>query len=157
MNIPFSIIIWEVHVTRALGHILCSGWCGFFPPSSPSYRTSPVAWPLWPLDWVWPCLATPAQRLFHSKSTCQCRCRSQASCLGTRSLIVNIPKIVRPRSLPHSRTWPRARSVLCSSQRNLPSEQCSRFRIHFLFCLRPMAPSPRSSRRTSPFSRAFDL
>ena len=153
---PRDVTAGSLYTARALGHMPCSGWCRAFPSSLPSSCTPPVAWTLWPLGWVQQGLATPVQRISHSESTFWRRRRYQDFCSGTRSSVVNILKTVPPPSLPHSRTWPGARLVLRSFQKKLSSEWCSCCRIHFLFCLRPTAPSLRSLRQTSLFSQAFD-
>ena len=154
--VPRAVTTCSQYTAQALGHMPCSGWCGVFSASSPLFHTPPVAWPSWSLDWVWPGPDTPARRLSHFELTFWRHHRPLVSYLATRSLLVNIPKIIPPGSLPRSQTWPWSRLVLSSSQQKLPSKGCSRYQIIFLFCLRLMAPSLRYLRWTSPFSRAFD-
>ena len=154
---PRAVTVGSWCTARALGHIPCSGWCAVFPHYSPLFHTTPVTCPSWTMVWVWPVLFTQAQIIFHFESTFWRYRHPRVSWSVTQSSLVRIPKIVPPRSLPCSRTWPVVRWVLCSSQKNLPSERCSSYRILFLFCSCPTASSPSSSRQTSPFYRAFNL
>ena len=140
----------------ALGHMSFSGWCVGSPPYLPLCCTPPVTCPSWPLVWVWPGPVTPAWRLSHFESTFRRHHRPWSSWSGTQLSLVDIPKIVPPCSFPQSQTWLVLRWVLCLSQIKLASKRCSCYQIIFLFCLRPTASSPSSSRQTSPFSQAFD-
>ena len=154
---PRDVTAGSPYTARALGNIPWSGWCGYFPPSFPLSHTPPVAWPFWPLYWVWPGLATPIKRLSHSESTFWLRRCPQALLSGTRSSIINIPKIVPPFFLPCSKNWPGAHSALCVSHQKLPSRRLSCCQIIFLFFLCLTAPSPRCLRWTSPFSLGVRL